>query len=227
MWVVRRMEIDVRTNGIHSMAEALIAFKRFHENPDDVFALKDAILRSHHALETLFKDILYQVNPALLVAEDRKVKEIIEGYAKFMKGEAATVLDGTITTNLEDAIERLRSLGVIDLEEREYRLFQGSIKELCSYRNRLQHLGISANPDIIGRILGIVLPRGIDILDAISRQPVEKVLGYIPSMLLGRPSLISARAKLNVILESPPSIQNYLQRLQDVLKYPGLQEFSD
>jgi hypothetical protein len=32
--------------------------------------------------------------------------------------------------------------------------------------------------------------------------------------------------KLDVILESPPSIQSYLQRLQDVLKYPGLQEFS-
>lgn len=32
--------------------------------------------------------------------------------------------------------------------------------------------------------------------------------------------------KLNVILESPQSIQNYLQKLHNVLKYPELQEFS-
>lgn len=52
------MEIDPRKNGIHSLAEALRAFKTFHENPDDVFALKDLILRTHHALETLFKHMV-------------------------------------------------------------------------------------------------------------------------------------------------------------------------
>jgi hypothetical protein len=225
------MEIDVRTNGIHSMAEALVAFKKFHEHPDDVFALKDTILRSHHALETLFKDVLYQVNPALLVTEDRKVKEVIEGYAKFVKGETATVLDEINTTNLEGAIERLRSLGIIDLEEREYKLFRDSIKELCSYRNRLQHLGISANPDIIGRIIGIVIPRGIDILDAISAHPSEKLFEPIYSRvrMLGRPSMIDS---LTPIYQEAKSViellrSNYDSLVQEAIEFFSGKEFSN
>jgi len=154
------MKIDVRTNGIHSMAKALESFENFHKHPEDVLSLKDSILRSHHALETLFKDVLYAVSPILIVSKNQKVGKVIEGYEDYMKADAATVLDRTNTTNLQGAIDRLRRLGAITLDEREYKLFELSIKELCSYRNRLQHLGISANPDEIGRILGIALPRG-------------------------------------------------------------------
>jgi len=225
------MEIDVRTNGIHSMAEALIAFKKFHEHPDDVFALKDTILRSHHALETLFKDVLYQVNPALLVTEDRKIKEIIEGYAKFVKGETATVLDEINTTNLEGAIERLRSLGFVDLEEREYKLFRDSVKELCSFRNKLQHLGISANPDIIGRIIGTVIPRGIDILDAISAHASEKPFDpiYSSARMLDHPSIIDS---LTPIYQEAKSViellrSNYDSLIQEAIEFFSGKEFSD
>lgn len=61
------MKIDLRQNGMHSLVEALKAFRKFHENPeasDVVFSLKDSILRGHHALETLFKEKLSQCNCA-------------------------------------------------------------------------------------------------------------------------------------------------------------------
>ena len=70
------MSLGVRENGIHSLVEALKAFKIFHEKPDDpnrIFALKDSILRAQHALETLFKDVLFNYNPVLLLEENKKV----------------------------------------------------------------------------------------------------------------------------------------------------------
>jgi hypothetical protein len=162
------LDIDVRTNGIHSMAKGLEAFKAYHDNPSDFFALKDSILRSHHALETLFKNVLFSINPVLLVKEDRKIKEIIDGYEKFYKHEVATVLDATETTSLQEAVNRLTRLGLIVMDERELSAFLHAISELNSYRNKLQHYGIVANAEVIGRILGTAIPRGIEILDACS-----------------------------------------------------------
>lgn len=52
------MDINPRMNGIHSLAEGLRAFKNFHTDNKDIFALKDSILRSHHTLETLLKEIV-------------------------------------------------------------------------------------------------------------------------------------------------------------------------
>lgn len=45
-------------NGVHSLAEAVRAFETFHGDSTNAFTLEDAILRSHHALETLFKLLL-------------------------------------------------------------------------------------------------------------------------------------------------------------------------
>mgnify|MGYP005666240695 FL=1 len=161
------MEIDPRKNGIHSLAEALRAFKKFHENSNDIFALKDAILRTHHALETLFKHILYQINPVLLVGEKIKVKEVIEGYNKWFRGEVATPLDVLWTITLEDAIKRLQELKLLKgLDESEREVFLKAIGELTQYRNSLQHLGLKTDPDRIGRILGVIIPRAIEVLGA-------------------------------------------------------------
>lgn len=223
------MEIDVRTNGIHSMVCALKAFKVFHEQPDNIFALKDSILRSHHALETLFKDVLYQVNPVLLISKDHKVEEVMEGYVRYLKGQAPTVLDETHTTNLEITIERLRKLGAINLDDREYKLFQGSISELCSYRNKLQHLGISANPDLIGRILGIVLPRGIDLLDTISKWLTEKKFGVLLPIGFGQPPLMESLEKM--YNEAPLIVDllrnNYDSLVQEAIQFLRGKDFSN
>jgi hypothetical protein len=173
---VAKMKIDLRKNGIHSLVEALRAFKKFHENPDapDVaFALKDSILRAHHALETLFKKTLLQYNSVLLLEKDDKVGDFVESYRKFLKGDMASELEESRTINLKETIERVNNFGFIKIDKKEFGLFLEAIEKLERYRNRLQHLSLSADPDVIARILGIVLPRAIDILDAIpSRHPV-------------------------------------------------------
>jgi hypothetical protein len=164
------MKIDLRQNGIHSLVEALRAFKKFHENPeasDVVFALKDSILRGHHALETLFKEKLLQYNSVLLLEKDDKIGAFIESYQKFLKGEIATELEESRTISLKETIGRLNNFGFFSIDKKELGLFFDAIDKLERYRNRLQHLSLSADPDVIARILGIVLPRAIDLLDAI------------------------------------------------------------
>jgi hypothetical protein len=172
------IEIDPRKNGVHSLVKALNAFKKLHENPNDVFALKDSILRSHHALETLFKDILYRQNPILLVEDNLRVKKFLEGYTSFRKGELATELDNLRTINLDEVIKRLQMFNLIKLEPREYDSFLVSIKDLTFYRNKIQHFGISVDPDVIGRILGNVLPEAVEILDSIPLY--HPIIGDVP-----------------------------------------------
>jgi hypothetical protein len=174
------MKLALRTNGIHSLVEALTAFKKFHDKPDDpnvAFTLKDTILRSHHALEVLFKNALLQYNSVLLLEKDDKIGEFVENYQKFLNGDLETELDDVRTISLKETIDRLRKLGLLKIDERDYALFYDAIEKLDRYRNRLQHFELSADPDVIARMLGIVLPRAIDILDTI--PPHHPILGNI------------------------------------------------
>lgn len=163
------MELDVASNGIHSLAEALRAFKKFHDDPKEIFALKDAIIRSHHAFETLFKHVLYSENPALLLENEVKIKDFVTEYQKWANGETATVVDELRTISLEETIKRLGNLRIIqDVDSKDHALLLESTRKLTFYRNKLQHFSFSAEPDVIGRILGNILPRGIDILSKIT-----------------------------------------------------------
>jgi len=172
------MEIDPRLNGIHSLAEALKAFEGFHNNPEDIYAIKDSILRTHHALETLFKHILYLISPTLLIKNETKVEKIIkEGYYPWFREEIATPLDKLETIGLIEAIDRLKNLGILQgLDEREFEAFKGAVDELRKYRNKIQHFALKVDPDRIGRVLGIVLPRAIEVL--------EQTYNYIYSLAL-------------------------------------------
>lgn len=162
------------------MIEALRAFMKFHDKPDDPnvsLTLKDAILRSHHALETLFKNALLKYNSVLLLEKDCKIGEFVESYQRFLKGELETELDEVRTITLRETIGRLRNFGLLKIDERDYDLFYDAVEKLDRYRNRLQHFTLSADPDVIARMLGIVLPRAIDILDTI--PPYHPILGKI------------------------------------------------
>lgn len=203
------MDIDPRLNGIHSLAEALKAFMRFHENHTDIFALKDSILRSHHALETLFKHVLYRENPVFLVPEDIKVKRIMDGFERIAKGDSLTLFDELQTTTLKDTIERLRMLKMINgLNKQEYFVLLDSINKLTNYRNTLQHFGISANHEVVARILGNVIPRSIDIIESI--LPLDEHARMIP------PLFSPPRENLKQELEK---IYPESQRVIDLLRY--------
>jgi hypothetical protein len=211
------MEIDARTNGIHSLAESLRAFKKFHENPKDIFSLKDSIMRSHHALETLFKDILYIQDPILLIDEEVRVKKVLDGYDKWMKGEIATVVDELKTISLEETIERLRKFGFLEsLTQKEYALFLDSVRKLSFFRNKLQHFSISADPDMIGRILGNVLPRSVDVLETIPYHRMISGIRGIPS---------SINDDLKKIYEEAPIIIELLRNNYDRLIKEAIEFF--
>jgi hypothetical protein len=88
-------------------------------------------------------------------------------------------------------------------------------------------LGISANPDLIGRILGIVLPRGIDILDAVSKWLTEKRFGVsIPISFSHPPVMVS----LEKMYDEAPSViellrNNYDSLVQEAIKFLSGKKF--
>jgi hypothetical protein len=223
------IEIDVQTNGIHSLAQALAAFEKLHNEPENIFAFKDSILRSHHALETLFKNVLFQINPALLVSDKLTVNVIMEGYARYVKGQSATVLDETTTIGLVGAIERLKTLNAITLDAKEYKAFRDAIGELNSYRNKLQHLGLSANADVVGRILGIAIPKGIDIIDSISTNPSAKLFGRFSPMMFSRQPIMAAL--IPIYKDAPIIVEllrtNYDRLIQEAVAFFNKREFSE
>ena len=178
------LDIDPRLNGIHSLAEALRAFQKFHLDQKNVFALKDSVLRTHHAIETLFKHILYQKNEVFLVPSNDRVNKILNEYEKVSKGENVTIFDDDLKTiGLIESIERLKKFNYIhDLTDLEYYTFLDAIKTLTKYRNALQHFGISANLDVISRILGNVIPRSIDVIESIPMLDVRSQ--FVPSYIV-------------------------------------------
>ena len=50
-------------------------------------------------------------------------------------------------------------------------MFLDSISELRIYRNRFQHFSLSADPDRVGKVLGNLLPRAVDVLEAFYSNP--------------------------------------------------------
>ena len=89
-------------NGVHSLATGLEAFQRFHQSPDDRFALKDAILRSHHAVETISKAVLYDQNPILILRGDTKVERFLQLIEQFIEGKS-DVPPGTVPLPMLDS----------------------------------------------------------------------------------------------------------------------------
>jgi hypothetical protein len=168
---VLSFKIEPFNNGIHSFAESLRAFKVFHDNPNDIFALKTSIMFSHHALETIFKHFLYLANPVFLLEDNIPVKRIVAEYEKFVSGENATPLNNFQTIDLKEALFRLKKFKLLEgLEEKEYFLFVEAVTQLTFYRNKIQHFALSASVEEIGRILGSSLPKAIEIYDILSKK---------------------------------------------------------
>lgn len=176
-------EIDARENGIHSLAEALKAFKEFHDDHKKIYALKDAILRSQHAIEALFKYALFRIDPILLLEADDKVKDIVEGYKTLYKSGNESILDNqdTVTITLDETIRRLHDFGVIKgvADEAEFNFYFDAVKKLSAYRNKLQHFRLKAEPELLARILGGVLPRSIIIIEATYAEIAARSQGQI------------------------------------------------
>ncbi len=216
------LDIDPRLNGIHSLAEALRAFQKFHLDQTNVFALKDSVLRTHHAMETLFKHILYQRNEVFLVPSNDRINKILDEYEKVSKGENVTIFDDDLRTiGLIESIERLKKFNYIpDLPDFEFYTFLDAIKTLTKYRNALQHFGISANLDVISRILGNVIPRSIDVIESIPMLDVQSQ--FVPSHILSSHENILQELE-KIFPESQDVIDllryNYDKLIREVVEY--------
>ncbi len=54
-----QMEIIPYQNGIHSLTEGLRDLNSFLNKDTNPFKMKEVVIKIHHGLETLFKDILF------------------------------------------------------------------------------------------------------------------------------------------------------------------------
>jgi hypothetical protein len=158
--------IDPRQNGVHSLAMALEAFNKLHLDPSDAFSLKDSIMRADHSIETLSKDVVFQIDPALLLKGNQKnpIECLKKGYINYFKGHYSTILDDCQTIGLEESLVLLRDLKLIKIDNDDFEFFIEHIKQLRLVRNKIQHLGISADPERVKRILGNTIPQSIAIL---------------------------------------------------------------
>jgi hypothetical protein len=144
----------------------LRAFGKFHHaDQPSSYDLKDAILRTHHGLETLFKTLLLQLNPVFLLPDKQTVGSFVDSYADVTTGKSRSVLEEAQTIGLSKTLERLRKIySTALLSDREFHHIKSATEELVRYRNRLQHLELDADEEVLGRLLGGLVPRAVDTL---------------------------------------------------------------
>lgn len=160
------MEITPYKNGIHSLAKGLKCLQEFLDDSEDAYLMKEVILNTHHGLETLFKDLLFQRNPIFLLVDKTTVGQILEFYKGFYDGKNDYLFDDAKTITPDEAINRIKSLNIINgISDKDYNQLSNAFKTLNAIRNQLQHFAIKANPDSIIRVLGNLIPRAVSLLD--------------------------------------------------------------
>jgi hypothetical protein len=160
------MEITPYKNGIHSLAKGLKCLQEFLDDSEDTYLMKEVVLNTHHGLETLFKDLLFQRNPIFLLVDKTSVGQILEFYKGFYDGKNDYLFDEAKTITPDEAIKRIKSLKIIDgVSDKDYNQLSTAFKTLNAVRNQLQHFAIKANPDSIVRVLGNLIPRAVSLLE--------------------------------------------------------------
>jgi hypothetical protein len=137
---------------------------------------------SHHALESLFKVILFSINPILLVSRNAKVEEVATAYEKWINGRSATVLDDLHTIDLVETLSRLEKYGLMrEFNQDDYKQFRSAVEALKVYRNRIEHYALTVDTNEVSRILGALLPRAIDIVDITLPKAADIIQKTLPT----------------------------------------------
>lgn len=159
------MNLTPYMNGVHSLAEGLRYLNKFLENDDDPYLMKEVIIKIHHGMETLLKDILFQKNPVFLLVEKTSVSQILEYYKGFYEGKNEYLFDDAKTITPEETIKRLSDLKIISgINSKDYQQLLESFKSLNADRNKIQHFAIKASPDGIIRSLANLIPGMFNVL---------------------------------------------------------------
>lgn len=229
------MEITPYKNGIHSLAEGLRYLNSFLSEGTDPFKMKEVVIRIHHGLETLFKDILFKKNPIFLLDEKTSVKQVLECYQGFFEGKNNYLFDEAKTITPTDAIKRIKALRVGgDISPKDFTYLTESFDTLNALRNQLQHFALKANPDVIVRVLGNLVPRAITLLKSCYAQDLSAP--FLPrtqavphQALAGMAHLFSKEATIEKDLDSIyPEASKVIAKLEaryDVLLHEAIKKF--
>lgn len=179
------MDLTPYNNGVHSLAEGLRCLNQFLENEKDPYLMKEVVIKVHHGLETLLKDLLFQRNPIFLLVEKTSVSQILEFYKGFYEGKNNYLFDDAKTITPEETISRIKDLKIISgISGKDYQQLTASFKTLNAVRNQLQHFAVKANPDEIIRVLGNLVPRAVAVLKAYyssgGRNPYQPRVDLVP-----------------------------------------------
>ena len=159
------MDITPYKNGIHSLAEGLRCLQQFLDKDDDPYLMKEVVLKIHHGLETLLKDLLFQRNPIFLLSEKTNISQILEYYKGFYEGKNNYLFDDAKTITPEETLNRIKVLKIVSgVSNKDFVQLSNSFKTLNAVRNQLQHFAIKANPEEIIRVLGNLIPRTVSLL---------------------------------------------------------------
>jgi len=224
------LKITPIDNGLHSLAKGLEAFNKLHGNPADVFSLKDSILRTHHAIETLAKAILFEINPVFVLRDDAKIGKFISRYKEFAEGKNSFIVDDEFTIGLIDALDRLRGMGEIkQYPESEFSQLRNAAEELEKFRNAIQHFAIEANAEIVARVLGNIVPRFVDLLDVLQIS-ANRSFGYGYSVVRFRHKTADLSGFMDKLVEIYPDSKNVIDLLRsqyDILIAKTIEFFSN
>ncbi|HHC3062690.1 TPA: hypothetical protein ACU6UT_003972 [Klebsiella pneumoniae] len=159
------MNLTPYTNGVHSLAEGLKCLHQFIENDQDPYLMKEVVIKIHHGMETLLKDLLFQRNPIFLLGEKTTVSQIIEYYKGFYEGKNDYLFDDAKTITPEETIRRIDELKIVSgISRKDYQQLTESFKSLNATRNKLQHFTVKANADEIIKVLANLIPSTVDLL---------------------------------------------------------------
>jgi hypothetical protein len=162
------IKINAMENGLHSIAQGLLALDRFEKNPNDLMDLKDAILRSHHGIETLLKQALYRVNPLFILPGRTTVDEVVGSLARFPETTQLLPIEQLETVEMARAVRRASDLRLLaGLRPDEAAAFFETIAELTRLRNGLQHYEMTLDPLDVTALIGDTIPRAIGVLDSV------------------------------------------------------------
>lgn len=182
------MQITPYQNGVHSLAEGLRSFAGYFEKNNDPFLMKDAIIRLHHGLETIFKDILFQRNPIFIISDKATIGQTIGYYSDFYEGKNNYLLDDVHTINPIEALSRIEKLHFGDINKQEHAQISIAFKALNDVRNSLQHFTVTMPYDIIIKALGNLLPKSLKLIRTCythsNDTPISQKIAIIPHMHL-------------------------------------------
>lgn len=160
-------------NGFDSFRRALAALNKTNK---DEAVYKEELMCFHHAIEVLYKELLYQKDPKLIIADvqksyDKAFKQLTNGSEVIATGE----LEIEKTIEFLDAVKRVYVEYQISASINLYKKYE----VLNQKRNEIQHNEGALGPETEQIIIDL-LPHVINVLESgLSEEHKQEFIDYI------------------------------------------------